>query len=86
MTQPLDTLKTVLQSGLFGRFRALADSKVFTLPVPNVITAFRAYFGSYVDIGKLYNGATLRFMELSFYSRWCRVYFLEVFLITLIHI
>lgn len=66
LTQPLDTLKTVLQSGLFGRFRALADSKVFTLPVPNVITAFRAYFGSYVDIGKLYNGATLRFMKLSF--------------------
>ncbi|KAL6950306.1 hypothetical protein ACO0OE_000783 [Hanseniaspora uvarum] len=41
LTQPLDTLKTVLQSGL-------------------------AYFGSYVDIGKLYNGATLRFMKLSF--------------------
>ncbi|SGZ41718.1 uncharacterized protein HGUI_03919 [Hanseniaspora guilliermondii] len=65
LTQPLDSLKTILQSGLFHRFRALSDSKVFTLPTQNVISAFKAYYGSYVDVGKLYNGALFRFLKLS---------------------
>ena len=65
LTQPLDSLKTILQSGLFHRFRALADSKVFTLPTPNMISAFNAYYGTFVDVGKLYNGALFRFLKLS---------------------
>lgn len=66
LTQPLDNIKTVLQSGQFDKFRALADKQQITLHKNNIAEALVKCFIANNNLRGMYAGFFFRFIRLSF--------------------
>ncbi|XBW35365.1 hypothetical protein QEN19_000930 [Hanseniaspora menglaensis] len=66
LTQPLDNIKSVLQSGQFAKFRQLSDSKQLTLAKNNVAEVLVRFYFANNNIKGLFSGFNLRFIRLSF--------------------
>ena len=67
LTQPIDNIKTVLQSGQFDKFRQLSDSKQITFSRPNIAEVLVKCYISNNNLKGLYSGFNLRFLRLSFW-------------------